>query len=237
MAHELRTPMTSIMGYTDLLMSDTVGVVGEMQLNFLQRVKANIERMGVMLNNLIGVTAIDTGQLRVEMEPVDVRQLIEETINGAQAQLEEKKLTLKLKQPKSFPTLYADPECVRQIMVNLLANACKASREGGVIYIRAQVHEAAKEGLEVAAPFLLVSVTDSGNGIAPEDLPRVFDRFYKADHPLITGLGETDVGLAVVKTMVEAHQGRVWVESKVGEGSTFSFALPLIQSEVTSGAI
>ena len=237
MAHELRTPMTSIMGYTDLLMSDTVGVVGEMQLNFLQRVKANIERMGVMLNNLIGVTAIDTGQLRVEVEPVDVRQLIEETISGAQAQLEEKKLTLKLKQPKSFPTLYADPECVRQIMVNLLANACKASREGGVIYIRAQVHEAAKEGLEVAAPFLLVSVTDSGNGIAPEDLPRVFDRFYKADHPLITGLGETDVGLAVVKTMVEAHQGRVWVESKVGEGSTFSFALPLIQSEVTSGAI
>ena len=230
LAHELRTPMTSIMGYTDLLMSDSVGVVGDMQRNFLQRVKANIERMGAMLNNLIGVTAIDTGQLQIELEPVDIRRVIEETISGAQAQLEEKKLTLKLKQPKSFPTLYADPECVRQIMVNLLTNACKASREGGVIYIRAQVHEEPQEGLDVVAPLLLVSVTDAGEGIAPEDLPHVFDRFYKADHPLISGLGETDVGLAVVKAMVEAHHGRVWVKSKKGEGSTFSFALPLGQS-------
>ncbi|MCR4406127.1 MAG: ATP-binding protein [Anaerolineae bacterium] len=230
LAHELRTPMTSIMGYTDLLMSDSVGMVGDMQRNFLQRVKANIERMEVMLNNLIGVTAIDTGQLQIELEPVDMRQVIEETISGAQAQLQEKKLTLKLKQPKSFPTLYADPECVHQIMVNLLANACKASREGGVIHIRVQVHEEPQEDLDVAAPFLLVSVTDAGEGIAPEDLPHVFDRFYRADHPLISGLGETDVGLAVVKAMVEAHHGHVWVKSKKGEGSTFSFALPLGQS-------
>ena len=233
LAHELRTPMTSITGYTDLLMSDAVGLVGEMQRNFLQRVKANIERMEAMLNNLIGVTAIDTGQLQVEVEPVDVRQVIEDTIAGAQAQLEETRLTLKLDLPKDLPTLYADPECVRQIMVNLLSNACKASPEGGEIHIRGQVHAEAKDDLDVAAPFLLISVTDSGRGIAPEDLPRVFDRFYRADHPLIAGLGETGIGLAVVKAMVEAHQGRVWVESKVGKGSTFSFALPLTQSEAT----
>ncbi|MBC7251722.1 MAG: GAF domain-containing protein [Anaerolineae bacterium] len=227
LAHELRTPMTSITGYTDLLLSDAVGVVGEMQRNFLQRVKANVERMEVMLNNLIGVTAIDTGQLQIELEPIDVRAVVEDTITGAQAQLEEKGLTLKLNLPRRIPTLYADPECVRQIMVNLLSNACKASREGGEVHIRGEVHNEAQEGIDVAAPFLLISVTDSGEGIAPEDLPRVFDRFYQADHPLIKGLGETGVGLAVVKTMVEAHQGQVWVESQVGQGTTFSVALPL----------
>jgi signal transduction histidine kinase/GAF domain-containing protein len=233
LAHELRTPMTSITGYTDLLMSDAVGLVGDMQLSFLQRVKANVERMEAMLNNLIGVTAIDTGQLQVEVEPIDVRQVIEDTIAGARAQLEEKKLILKLNLPKRLPTLYADPECVRQIMVNLFSNACKASREGGEIHIRAQMHAEAEDDLDVAAPFLSVSVADSGNGIAPEDLPRVFDRFYRADHPLIVGLGETGVGLAVVKAMIEAHQGRVWVESKIDEGTTFSFALPLSQSTAT----
>jgi len=233
LAHELRTPMTSIMGYTDLLMSDAVGLVGEMQRNFLQRVKANVERMEAMLNNLIGVTAIDTGQLQVEVEPVDVRQTIGDAIAGAQAQIEEKNLSLKVHLPEDLPTLYADPECVYQIMVNLLSNACKASPEGGGIRLSVQVRDKAEDDLSVAAPFLLVSVSDSGSGIAPEDLPRVFDRFYRADHPLIAGLGETGIGLAVVKAMVEAHQGCVWVESKVGEGSTFSFALPLTQRGAT----
>jgi PAS domain S-box-containing protein len=233
LAHELRTPMTSIMGYIDLLMGDAVGLVGEMQRNFLQRVQANVERMEAMLNNLIGVTAIDTGQLRIEVEPVDVQQIIENTIAGAQAQLEEEKLTLKLDIPGDLPILHADPECVHQIMVNLLSNACKASPEGGEIRLRAQIHSKPRDGLDVATPFLLVSVTDSGGGIAPEDVPRAFDRFYRADHPLIAGLGETGVGLAVVKAMVEAHQGRVWVESEIGKGSTFSFALPLTQNRVT----
>jgi two-component system sensor histidine kinase VicK len=132
-----------------------------------------------------------------------------------------------------LPILHADPECVHQIMVNLLSNACKASPEGGEIRLRAQIHSKPRDGLDVATPFLLVSVTDSGGGIAPEDVPRAFDRFYRADHPLIAGLGETGVGLAVVKAMVEAHQGRVWVESEIGKGSTFSFALPLTQNRVT----
>ncbi|MDY7040530.1 MAG: ATP-binding protein, partial [Chloroflexota bacterium] len=229
LAHELRTPMTSIMGYTDLLMSEAVGVVGDIQRSFLHRVQANVERMEAMLNNLIGVTAIDTGQLQIELESVDVRQIIEDAVASAQAQIDEKGLELKLDISENLPTLRADQECMRQIMVNLLSNASKASLAGGEILVRAQVHDEAENDLDVVTPFLLVSVTDSGQGIAPEELSRVFNRFYQADRPLIDGLGETGVGLAVVKAMVRAHQGQVWVESKVGGGSTFSFALPLIQ--------
>lgn len=231
LSQELRTPMTSITGYTDLLLGESVGVIGDMQRKFLQRIKANIERMGSMLNDLIGVTAIDAGQLEIRPAPLDMAEVIEDTIIGARAQLEEKELTLELNLPEQMPLVEADPEYVRQIMANLLGNATKSTPVGGTMEITASVLEEPVEGRnsngEAVRQFLQIAVRDSGGGIAPQDVERVFERFYRAERPLIDGLGETGVGLAIVKSLVEAHGGRVWLESEMGEGSTFFFCLPI----------
>ncbi len=228
LSQELRTPMTSITGYTDLLLGESVGLIGEMQRKFLQRIKANIERMSGMLNDLIGVTAIDAGQLEIRTAVVDIAEVIEDTIIGARAQVEEKELTLELNLPEQMPPVEADADCVHQIMANLVSNATKCSPVGSTVEVSAQVYDDEAGNPEETA-YLKVSVRDSGGGIAPEDQERVFDRFYRAESPLINGLGETGVGLAIVKSLVEAHGGHTWVESEMGVGSTFSFLLPISQ--------
>jgi len=228
LSQELRTPMTSITGYTDLLLGESVGLIGEMQRKFLQRIKANIERMNSMLNDLIGVTAIDAGQLEIRPTTVDMGEIIEDSIIGARAQLEEKEITLELNLPEQMPPVEADTDCVHQVMTNLLGNATKCSPVGSTIGVSAQLYDE-EAGNPEEIVYLKISIQDSGGGIAPEDQERVFDRFYRADSALINGLGETGVGLAIVKSLIEAHGGRVWVESEIGVGSTFSFLLPISQ--------
>jgi signal transduction histidine kinase/GAF domain-containing protein len=231
LSQELRTPMTSITGYTDLLLGESVGIIGEMQRKFLQRIKANIERMGGMLSDLIGVTAIDAGQLEIRPTVVDMAEVIEDTIINARAQLEENEITLNMNLPDDMPPVEADPESVHQIMGNLLSNAIKCTPAGESIDISAaklsenEDEDGSEE--ESETQFLQVSIRDSGGGIAPKDLERVFERFYLAERPLIEGLGETGVGLAIVKSLVDAHGGRVWVDTEMGEGSTFNFLLPI----------
>jgi signal transduction histidine kinase/GAF domain-containing protein len=234
LAQELRTPMTSITGYTDLLLGESVGVIGEMQRKFLQRIKANIERMGAMLNDLIGVTAIDSGQLHLEPELIDVSDAVREAIVSTQAQVEENDLSLELDLSPDLGTIEVDPNAFQQIVSNLLSNACKASPTGSEIRIETKGRV---EDHATGAGRLVVSVTDSGGGIALQDQPRVFDRFYRAEEALIAGLGETGVGLSIVKALVEAHGGQVWVESEMGRGSTFAFSLPIATSrqDVSAG--
>ncbi len=229
LSQELRTPMTSITGYTDLLIGESVGMLGEMQRKFLQRIKANIERMNSMLNDLIGVTAIDAGQLEIRPTVVDMTEVIEDTIIGARAQLEENEITLNMNVAEDVPPVEADPDSVRQIMSNLLGNAIKSTPAGGAIEITTHIYDENGDSPVEAErmPFLKVSIKDSGGGIAPKDLDRVFERFYRAERPLIEGLGETGVGLSIVKSLVEAHGGRVWVDSEIGQGSIFSFLLPI----------
>ncbi len=155
-------------------------------------------------------------------------EVIEDSIIGARAQLEEKELVLELNLPEQMPPVEADTDCAHQILTNLLGNATKCSPVGSTIMVSAQIYDE-ESGNPEETPYLKVSIRDSGGGITPEDQDRVFDRFYRADSPLINGLGETGVGLAIVKSLVEAHGGRVWVESEIGVGSTFSFLLPISQ--------
>jgi signal transduction histidine kinase len=230
-SQELRTPMTSITGYTDLLLGESVGALADMQRKFLQRIQANTERIGSMLNDLIGVSAIDAGQLKLQIEPLDMAEVIEDTIIRARAQLEEKEIFLDIDVDENLPSVKADADYAHQIMTNLLSNACKCSPVGGRISIRATAYDRRELG-ESAIGYLLVSITDSGGGIAPEDQSKVFDRFYQAEQPLIAGLGETGVGLSIVKALVDAHGGRIWVESEIGVGSTFNYILPIAEDEM-----
>lgn len=230
LVNELRTPMTSIVGYTDLLLGESVGILGEMQRKFLQRVKANIERMNGLLNDLLEITALDMGRLELTPVPVDLINVIEEAIMGLSARFRERDLTVRLDMALELPPIRADRDALYQIVFHLLSNACECSQPGSEIVVTGHLEQ--PEGN--LPSYLHVSVRDTGGGIAPEDYPRVFQRFYRADRPLIPGLGETGVGLAIAKALVEAHGGRIWVESEMGVGSTFHFILPVTGPEERS---
>ena len=230
LAHELRTPMTSIVGYTELLLNESVGGLQDLQRKFLQRVQANIERMGGMLNDLIGVTTIDSGKLAIDLDVVDIAQVLDNALHKVRFRLDEKEIETEVS-ASELPTLYADPESVQQIVDNLLTNACKSSQEGSTIRIQAQLQDD-----DPAKSYLHLAISDTGGGILPQDRARVFDRFYRADDTLITGLGETGVGLSIVKALVEAQYGRVWIESDVGVGTTFHVTIPFgLEKKVGTG--
>ena len=221
LAQELRTPMTSISGYTDLLLKESAGILGAMQRQFLQRVQANTERMSVMLNDLVRVTAVDAEQFKPEPESVNIIEIIEEAIMGNSSQYGERNVTIQLDLDEHLPSLRTDRDSLYQIVSHLLANAGQCSQSGTEVLVSA--HQSQDN-------FLSVSVTDTGGGIHPADRQRVFSRRYRADNPLIEGLGDTGIGLSIARTLVEAHGGRIWVESEMGRGSTFTFLFPILPS-------
>lgn len=223
MVQELRTPMTSIVGYVDLMLNESAGILGEMQRKFLQRVSANITRLTSMLEDLTRISFLDAGRFTLMPEPVDVVSLIEDAITSASSQLREKGLTVHLNLDDEIPSIRADRDSITQIIGQLLTNAYLASPTGSAIYVTAQRSE--REGQP--GHIMMVSIEDRGGGIAADDQSRVFARKYKAENPLIQGLGDTGVGLAIAKALVEAHGGEIWLETRPGVGSVFHFTLPL----------
>ncbi|HET7375706.1 MAG TPA: ATP-binding protein, partial [Anaerolineae bacterium] len=215
LSQELRTPMTSINGYADLLLGESVGILGAMQRQFLQRVKANIERMDGMLQDLIGITAIESGQIKIEPESIEVSEVIEEAVMNAASTFRDRELTIRIELAEGLSRAQTDRDNLYQIISHLLSNAALCSPNGSEVVVRAQ------EQAEMP-DYLVFSVTDHGGGIPSEDRQRAFHRMYRADNPLIQGLGETGVGLSIVKALVEAQGGRIWVDSVMGDGSTFT---------------
>lgn len=233
-AQELRTPMSSILGYTDLLLSESVGILGALQRQFLQRVQANIDRLTHLVNDLISITRLDSQDFQLEPVTIDMLEVIEDAITAAGAQFREKGITLHMSLDESLPPLHADRDAMHQVMMQLLSNAYLASPSNSEVSIQARyVPDFVPPTIGDTSRFngpadaILVSITDQGGGIPPEDQRRVFGRLYRADNPLIEGIGDTGVGLSIAKALVEAHGGAIWLESVYGQGSTFSFALPL----------
>jgi signal transduction histidine kinase/predicted nucleic acid-binding Zn-ribbon protein len=221
LANEFRTPMTAMTGYTDLLLGEQAGILTEMQQKFLERVKANVEQLNQLLNDMIQIASPDTRPMEMSPQSVDLIEIIEDAIMGLAARFQERKLAIQLDLPSELASVEADRDSLYQIMLRLLSNAVLCSETGTQVVVTAK---------EVTYPeggkHLRISVTDTGGGIHPDDYPRVFRRFYRANQPLVEGMGETGVGMAVAKALVEANGGRIWVESEAGEGSTFSFLLP-----------
>jgi signal transduction histidine kinase len=227
LVQELRTPMTSISGYIDLLLAESAGILGEMQRKFLQRVSANITRLDSMIDSLVNVTQLDTGSYRIEPRSINMVHLVEEAITNASIQFREKGLAVTLDLDDSMPSLAADEDSMKQVIGQLLTNAYLVSPPDSEIHVTVTRKPVRLIENEDARNCLYVAVQDSGGGITPEDVQRVFARKYKAENPLIQGLGDTGVGMSIAKALVEAHEGRLWVESKTGMGSTFAFAIPL----------
>jgi len=224
--HELRTPMTSITSYADLLLGESVGILGETQRQFLQRINANIERLGGVLEDLAKVTAMDASQISLSPGPTDLIDVIEHALMSLSTEFRERNVGVQMDMPSELPAIHVDRDSLHQIVVRLLSNACQSSQPGTEVMIHARV-EKYDDHMDGLPDYLLMSVTDTGGGIAPEDQRRIFQRFYRADNPMIEGVGDTGVGLSIAKALVETQGGRIWAESDMGAGTTFSFILPL----------
>ena len=226
-SHELRTPMTSIKGYTDLLFLGMAGGLSDAQRSFLQIIKSNADRLTALVNDILDISRIETGRIRLTIEPLDLAGLISQVVRAFQEQYREKGLKLEWVEVAGLPQVRGDADRVTQVLNNLLANAWQYTPSGG----RVTVSLRQRDG------FLQVDVADTGIGIGPDDLPRVFDRFYRADHPLVQEAGGTGLGLAIVKMFVEMLGGEIWVESELGVGSVFSFTLPLASAQLPEAEI
>ena len=226
-SHELRTPMTSIKGYTDLLFLGMAGGLSDAQRSFLQIIKTNADRLTALVNDILDISRIETGRLRLTIEALDLGKLISQAVTSFREQYRAKGLTLEWQVPKDLPEVRGDAGRVSQVLVNLIANAWQYTPAGGRVTVSAHADDGSVQ----------VDVTDTGIGIAPENLNRVFDRFFRANHSLVQEVEGTGLGLSIVKMFVEMLGGQVWATSEPGAGSTFSFTLPLMEAEVQEAVV
>ncbi len=226
LSQELRQPMSSIVGYTDLLMGESVGTLGALQRKFVERIKSSTERIGGLVDDLIQITNLEAGKVEFKPEPIDLNLIIDNAMAYTSTQIREKNIALRLDIPEVAPRLRTDRDALQQILIHLLQNATTATQAEGIITLRVKLQKEAEKH------YLAVQVTDTGGGISADDLPRVFARRYRAEHSLIQGLGDTGVGLSIARALVESLGGRIWVDTEAGRGSTFNTLLPvLIEAE------
>ncbi|MFN8418072.1 MAG: ATP-binding protein [Anaerolineae bacterium] len=226
-AQELRTPMSSIGAYVDLLLGESVGILGALQKQFLTRVKANTDRLATLIEDFIKVTAIDTGTLSLKPERVDMDEVINDAITATKSQFREKNITLKLDVHDDLPHIKGDRDALQQIVIQLLSNAYLASPVEGEVVLGAKMERNQRIGSTGSSDVISVWVRDFGGGIPPEEQSRVFSRLYRADNPLIQGLGDTGVGLSIARALTEMHRGKIWLESVRGVSSTFRLMIPV----------
>ncbi|MFN3741456.1 MAG: GAF domain-containing protein [Anaerolineales bacterium] len=227
-AHELKNPMTSIKGYTELLASGAVGPITEMQANFLNTIRANVERMATLVSDLNDQSKIEAGRLRLEFRSVQVAEVVNEVIRSTQRQIDEKKQTLEVKIPLNLPPVWADRTRLAQILVNLVSNANKYTPEGGHILIAAEVTENQWDP-GGARHVVHLWVQDNGIGISLEDQKKLFQKFFRSDDPKAREAPGTGLGLNITKSLVEMQGGRIWFQSEYRKGTTFHFTIPVAE--------
>jgi PAS domain S-box-containing protein len=218
-SHELRTPMTSIKGYADFLAQGAVGPMEERQKHFLEVIRRNADRLSLLINDLLDISRIEAGKVRLDLRETQMSQLVEHVVESMMITTQSKGLTLTLSANADLPSVMADWDRLTQVMTNLLGNAINYTESG-------QVHVSLKlEGDKV-----WTNIQDTGIGIPSEVLPHIFDRCYRAEDSAVQSSSGTGLGLSIVRAIVEMHGGELLVESEPGIGSTFTFALPVLKT-------
>ncbi len=220
-SHDLRSPLTLMRGYATML--EMVGQLNEQQIGYVRKIVAGVENMSRMVNNLLDLGRIEAG-VGLQLETVPVVDVVERVVNAMQLQAAQKQIQLTTEiPPQTMPLIEADQALLQQAIQNLVENAIKFTKQGGRVMVRMQVQPVG----------LVIQVIDNGIGISPMDLPRMFEKFYRGAQGTTKDKEQrgTGLGLAIVRSIAERHGGRVWAESQLGKGSTFSLSLPLRQSK------
>jgi len=224
LGQELRQPLASIVGYADLLLSEKTGILGALQHRLMLRVKQSTARMTELLDDINNIIN-RSGDRETSVVAVNFNEIVDKTIAKVGNGLRDKNIALQFDLPEDIPSVHVDEDSMEQVIFYLMQNAILATPQEGEISLHVNIEDTADQ------PHFLIQITDSGGGISMDDLPRVFSRTYLEDHPEINGLGDQGVGLSIAKTLTEAHQGRIWVESEMGTSSTFSVLFPFRMDE------
>ena len=214
LSHELRLPLTALKGYASALLLDEINWSPEKQSEFLQKIDEECDHMNVMLTDILDSSLIEVDQLSMEPQPVRLQLLANEVCDEIQCRTKLHQLIVNL--PSDFPIVHADPLWIKQVFRNIVDNAVKYSPDGGLILVSG----------EQRASDVIISITDQGIGISPEDLIPLFEKYFRVKSPGGLRIPGTGLGLPIARTIIEAHGGRIWAESKVGEGTILSFSLP-----------
>lgn len=221
-SHELRTPLTSIKGSLDILGDERYFQLPPQQAELLQIGSANVERLEALINDLLDFSKLESSRLSTNMDLVDTVSVLKRAVAHLETLASSRSIRLATNIPEDLPHLFIDEMRITQVVNNLVSNAVKFSDEGREVLISAKT---AEDGV-------VVSIKDDGVGIAQENLPKLFQKFSQIDSSSTRKTGGTGLGLIISKGIVEEHGGRIWVDSKEGEGSTFSFRLPYPGSDV-----
>ena len=216
MSHELRTPMNAILGYTELIMDNIYGEPTEKMRAVLIRVQSNGKHLLGLINDVLDLSKIEAGQLTLSLADYSVKDIVHSVFSSVESLAKNKKLELKVELPQKLPAAHGDERRLTQVLLNLVGNSIKFTDKGEVA-----IKAAAANGS------FTISVCDTGPGIAEADQRKIFEEFQQANSSTTKEKGGTGLGLAISKRIVEMHGGRLWVESSLGHGSTFSFSIPL----------
>lgn len=223
-SHELRTPLASLRAIVETL-QDGAFEETDVAHGFLERADSEIDTMTQMIEELLELARIESGEVPLRMTDTDVYELVELPLERILPQAERENITVVSDIADDLPPVLADAERMHRVVSNLLHNALKFSNPGGTIRVNAYIEA-------IPATEVTVLIQDNGAGIASEDIERIFERFYKSDRARTRSQGGTGLGLAIAKHLVEAHGGRIWVKSKEGKGSSFYFTIPTVSSAV-----
>ncbi len=224
-SHELRTPLASLRALAETLLDGALRDP-EAAPRFLQSMIAEVDSLAQMSQELLDLTAIESGKAALQLAATEPRTLLESAADRMRMQAERAGLVVRVDCPATLPSVRADPARLGQVLLNLIHNAVKFTAPGGEIVLSARTLESRQDPSGAQTDLVQFSVSDTGQGISTDDLPRIFERFYRADRARSTG--GTGMGLSIARHLVEAHGGRIWAESTEQQGSTFHFTIPRV---------
>jgi signal transduction histidine kinase len=232
-SHEMRTPVAAIEGYISLAMNAKVATIDDRAMNYLTKAHENTQHLGELFRDLLSITKLEEGLIAKHLAPVNLTSMLQDITGDMQLVASKKNLSVTFaassatgKTITPIYTVMADPERLREVIMNLVDNAIKFTTEGGITL-----------GLSGDAKTVTVRVQDTGPGIAAEDIPHLFQKFYRVDSSATRTVGGTGLGLYLCRTLVELFNGRIWVESEVGKGSSFNFMLPRIENQTQAATV
>ncbi len=227
-SHELRTPLTSIIGYSEMLAEGLAGALNGEQIDYVRTIMEKGETLLKLISSILDISQIEAGRVRLSFEPMDPADLVASSVSSVKPQATKKGIHLEMKVPPQVQPVGGDRDRLRQVLVNLLANAVKFTPKGG--RITATLTEVARQP-ELNAPGYRILIEDSGVGIPADQFDKIFHSFYQVDSSSTREFGGAGLGLAIVKSFVEGHGGVVRVASEMGQGSRFTIILPVTPSQ------